>query len=117
MYTRLRYNTNNGLGTKWNQYGGTGITLTVDMKTRMTERSSGNGSDPIKLGRWTWFCIGGKDNIATTFVSAYCPCKNVNGLNTVWNQQARYFKQEKDIEVPDVHALFIRYLCRFLGDL
>ena len=35
----------------------------------------------------------------------------------MWSQQVQYFKKEEGIEVPDVHALFIRNLCKFLGDL
>ena len=45
-YSRLSYNTNDGDSTKWNQYGGTGVTLTADMKSRMASK----GSDPTKLG-------------------------------------------------------------------
>ena len=33
-FTRLSYNTNDGTDTKWNQYGGTGITLNEDMRVR-----------------------------------------------------------------------------------
>ena len=68
-YSCLSYNTNNGKATKWNQYGGTGITLNADLKSRMTTR--GSGGDPTKQGRWTWVRIVGKDGIATVFVSAY----------------------------------------------
>ena len=35
----------------------------------------------------------------------------------VWRQQARYFKENEDIRNQDVHALFIRDLCKFLGKL
>ena len=35
----------------------------------------------------------------------------------MWSQQERYFKEQEDIEVPDVHALFTRDLCKFLGEL
>ena len=41
--TRLSYNTNNGAGTKWNQYGGTGITLNADIKARVTKDGWGGG--------------------------------------------------------------------------
>ena len=61
--------------------------------------------------------IGGKDGIATVFVSVYRPRYNPDGLHTVWSQQARYFKENEDIKVPDVHTLFIRDLCKFLGEL
>ena len=67
----------------------------------MTEKSS--GGDPTKLGRWTLVRIGAKDDITTVFVSAHHPCKSVEQLNT----------EEEDIEVPDVHALFIRDFCKF----
>ena len=39
-YTRFCYNTNNGEETKWNYYSGTGISLTADMRSIMTERGS-----------------------------------------------------------------------------
>ena len=32
-YSRLSYNTNDGDATPWNQYKGTGVTLTADMKS------------------------------------------------------------------------------------
>ena len=80
-FTRLSYNTNNRKDTKWNQYGGTGITLNIDMRARMTK--GGSGGDPTKLGRWTWARIGGKDGITTVFVSAYRPCHNFDDLHTV----------------------------------
>ena len=114
-YIRLDYNTNNKKETKWNQYGGTGNTLNADLRSRMTV--GGSGGYPKKLGRWMWVCIGSKDGIATVFVSAYRLCHNPDGLHTVWNQQARYFKEHEDIKVPDVHALFIIDLCKFLGYL
>ena len=37
-YSRLSYNTNDGDSTAWNQYGGTGVTLTVDMKSCMASK-------------------------------------------------------------------------------
>ena len=72
--TRLSYNTNNGTGTRWNQYGGTGFTINADMRARVTQ--NGWGNDPTKLGRWAWTRIRGKDGIATVFVSAYRPCQS-----------------------------------------
>ena len=51
------------------------------MRSRMT--TGGNGDDLNKLGRWTWARIGGKDGIATLFVSAYCLCHTPDGLHTV----------------------------------
>ena len=65
----------------------------------------------------TWTRIGGKDGIATVFVSAYRLCHSPDGIHTVWRQQARYFKEHEDIRNPDVHPLFIRDLCKYLWDL
>ena len=64
--TCLSYNTNDGEGTKWNQYGGTGITLNVDMRARIIK--GGSGGDPTKLRRWTWACIGDKYGIIIVFI-------------------------------------------------
>ena len=72
---------------------------------------------PTKLERWTWTRIGGTDNIATVFVSAYRPRYNPDGSHIVWRQQTRYFKENEDIRNQDVHALFIRDLYKFLGEL
>ena len=44
-YSRLSYNTNDDDSTDWNQYGGTGVTLTTDIKSRMASK----GEDPTKL--------------------------------------------------------------------
>ena len=114
-FTSLSYNTNNGRVTKWNQHGGTSINFNADLRFRLT--AGGSGGDPTKLGSWTWVRIGGKDGIATVFVSAYHPYHNPDRLHTVWSQQARYLKEHESIKVLDVHALFIRDLCKFLGDL
>ena len=92
-----------------------GITLNADIRSRITKDEV--GGDPTKLGRWIWTRIGGKNGIVTVFVSAYRLYHNPDGLHTVWSQQARYFKKHEDIQKPDVHALFIRDLCKFLGDL
>ena len=95
-----------------NQYGGTGVTLTADMKSRMASK----GSDPTKLGRWTWVRIEGKAGESTVFVSAYRPCKSTTGMDTVWNQHVRYYQRERDIEEPDIHDLFLQDLCTTLAN-
>ena len=82
----------------------------------MTDRRRGSSGYPTKLGRLTWACISGKDGIAMVFISAYPPCYNPDKLHTVWSQQARYFNNHEELEVPDVHILFIRDLYKFLGN-
>ena len=79
-YSHLSYNTDDGNSTLWNQYGDTGVTLTADMKSRMASK----GTNPSKLGRWTWVRIEGKAGESTVFVSAYCPCKKE--VPTIWIQ-------------------------------
>ena len=88
------------------------MTLTSDLRSRMSTK----GSDPTKLGRWTWVRIEGKAGESTVFVSAYRPCENTNGMNTVWNQHVRYYQKVREIEEPDVHALFLEDLCKTLSD-
>ena len=62
----------------WNQYGGTEVTLMADMKSRMASKDA----DPTKLDQWTWVRIEGKAGESTVFVSAYCPCKSKNNIDT-----------------------------------
>ena len=38
-------------------------------------------------------------------------------MSTAWNQHVRYYQDERLIEEPDVHALFIADLYKGLGDL
>ena len=84
---------------------------------RARKSQDGVSGDPTKLGRWTRTKISGNDGITTVFVSAYRLYHNPNGMYTVWSQQVRYFKDNEDICVPDVHALFIRDLYKLFGDL
>ena len=84
---------------------------------RARKAKDGVGGDLTKLVRWTWTKICGKHGITTVFVSSYRPCRNPDGMHIVWSQQARYFKEHEDIQEPNIHALFIRDLCKFLGDL
>ena len=41
----------------------------------------------------------------------------INYMSTVWNQHVRYYQDERMIEEPDVHALFVANLCKVLGAL
>ena len=64
------------------------------MKSRMVSK----GVNPSKLGRWLWVRIRGKAGESTIFVSAYRPCKNTNGVDTVWKQHVRYYQDEREIK-------------------
>ena len=43
-YSRLSYNTNDGANTPWNQYGGTDIPITTDMKSKWHLRAQTQAS-------------------------------------------------------------------------
>ena len=60
--TRLSYNTNNGAGTKWNQYRGTGIALNADMRARVTKDGRMGGGIQQTMNenwrqRWNCYCL------------------------------------------------------------
>ena len=38
-------------------------------------------------------------------------------MNTVCNQQVQYFQHEGEIKVPNIHELFIKDLCKTLGNI
>ena len=65
----------------WNLQGGTGIT--VDEHFRSHQTKNGNGMDKTGLGRWTWICIRGKEEIHTRYISKYKQCKNKKGPTSV----------------------------------
>ena len=83
----------------------------------MKSRMASMGADPTKLSQWTWVQIEGQAGESTVFMAAYQPCKSIKGMSTVWNQHVRYYQDERMIEEPDVHALFVADLCTALGDL
>ena len=37
-------------------------------------------------------------------------------MDTVWNQHVQYYQDEREIEEPDVHVLFLVDLCKTLAD-
>ena len=84
----------------WKQPGGTGITINENMVSRKDKE--GSGFDETGLGRWSWVRIEGKAKELTVFISAYRPCKNRKDLNSVWNQQERFFKTRDNITSPNV---------------
>ena len=45
-------------------------------KDEVAHRSCKKGSDPSKLGRWTWTVLEGKGGVKTRVVFVYCPVRN-----------------------------------------
>ena len=64
--------------------------INENLRARMAD----HGSNAFNLGRWYWVKIEGKDNECTVFISTYRPCKNTACINSVWNQQVRFFQRE-----------------------
>ena len=77
------------------QFGGMG-TMLFDY---IAPTVNGTGYDPTGLGRWSWTQVQGKSGLATTIITAYCPCKGrVDRNSTVYSQQRRYLMtQNRDI--------------------
>ena len=71
-YSRLSYNTNDGERTKWNQYGGTGITLNADLKSRITTKGK----------RWRSYEVRAVDMGPNWRQGRYCYCLCI-GVSTL----------------------------------
>jgi hypothetical protein len=82
-FPQVSYNSMENDKSQWNQFGGTGVTISEDLRARKSK----HGSDPTQLGRWTFVRVHGRRGEATVFVSAYRPCKNKTGPGSVWSQQ------------------------------
>ena len=93
--------------TPWNLVGGTAITIDEGFLAHKT--TDGTGSDPERLGRWTWIRLRGRDQIHTRFVSAYRPCKNI-GTSTTWTQHLNHFRL-LGVTNPDPRKIFDEDLC------
>jgi hypothetical protein len=109
-YSQVSYISTENEKSRWNQFGGTGVTILEDLRARKSD----HGGDPMKLGRWTFVRVHGRRGEATVFVSAYRPCKNKIGPGSVWSQQDRYYQQEGKRN-PDIHEEFITDLCYAIG--
>lgn len=68
------------------QYGRTALFSIGSAAHRVVEK----GSDPSKLGRWTWTRYRGKSNQMLRIITAYRP-NNPNGPFTVYAQHNTYF--------------------------
>ena len=59
---------------------------------QISYRVCDSGIDPVKLGRWTWTKLIGRQNIALRVVCANLPCKPSSiGMQTVYSQHKRVF--------------------------
>jgi exonuclease III len=91
----VRHNVHDLTGTS-RQWGGTGIIL----KGKIKHYNKGSGGDPTGLGRWTWIRLQGKGGVVFRYVSIYCPCKNKDGVLTVWSQHKVYLQSNNDDRDP-----------------
>jgi hypothetical protein len=91
MFSQVSYNSMENDKSRWNQFGGTGVTISEDLRARKSE----HGSDPTKLDRWTFVRVHRRQGEATVFVSTYRPCKNKIGPGSVWSQQNQYWEEER----------------------
>ena len=99
-----------GVDRSWEMYGGTAITMDKNVRSHKSE-NSGSSKDNTCLRRWTWFRTKGKENTYTRFISAYRPCASKKGIETVWAQHQKYFR-DKGILDPDPIKLFDDDLCK-----
>ena len=68
-------------------YGGTAIIL----RNEAADRYIKSGVDPSGLGRWCWVLLRGYGGKSILVVSAYRPCYNIDGPDSVWNQHKTHF--------------------------
>ena len=85
------------------------INMSLETLTSLSIRS---GKDQ-PLGRWAWTTIQGKNNVKTTIITGYRPCRNLKDANSTYNQQLRYFaalqidKCPRQIWLDDMGSLII----------
>ena len=66
----------------------------------VVNRVKGSGVDPSGLGRWCHIRLKGKNNMVTRFYSAYKPCRNTKGNQSVHAQHERVLLANKDTRTP-----------------
>ena len=72
------------------QYGGVAIIA----HDEAAGRYMGSGRDPTGLGRWCWMQLRGYGGKTVLLVSAYRPCLNSGGADTVWSHHWAYFDKQ-----------------------
>ena len=86
-------NKNNGSDGTWRQYRGKSFKINENFRARKAD----NGGNSFNRGRWSLEekkKEKTKTKKCTAFISAYRPCKNTTGINTVWKQQVRFSQKE-----------------------
>ena len=63
------------------------------------------GIDTMKLGRWTWLTLRGRNDIKTTIITLYRCCKSLSGDNTTYSQQIRHFNKHNRLVCPRQQTL------------
>jgi hypothetical protein len=86
------------------QYGGTAIFSIGSAAHRVAEK----GSDPSKLGRWTWTRYRGNHNQTLRVITAYRP-NQPNGPFTVYAQHNAFFHSSGTPRCP--RKAFLQDLC------
>ena len=65
-------------------------------KEDLTCRVFKSGQDQL-LGRWSWISYRGCNNIVTTVITGYRPCRNMDGNNT------NYLQHKRVLTAMDIH--------------
>ena len=71
-------------------------------------------ADLTGLGRWVWTLVGMEGGKKTRFITAYQPCDNRTGPNTVWRQHANYFEAQGLHVNP--RTLFVQHLLELIAE-
>ena len=87
--SRTAYACNKNEQTTIKQQGGTCITITE----KYGQYAQEVGVDPTGLGRWSWIRLTGDNDLHTTIIYAYSPCKpRKTSLLSTYAQQMRYWQ-------------------------
>ena len=72
------------------------------------------GKDQRGLGRWVWTRYRGRGGVNVRVVTAYRPVLNKQGVQSVLNQQKRFFEGIRDDRCP--REIFVEDLCKEVSE-
>ena len=72
----------------------------MSLKPFINSRIVATDKDPEQLGRWSSFLVEGKSHQYIRYVTAYLPCPNATGNDTVYSQHQRHFRAQKTDREP-----------------